>query len=327
MIIVKFAFWFAVVALAIGFVATQFLANRTETRFPPIGQFAEIDGVRMHYIESQPDTDKTPDDGALLPMVFIHGASGNARDLRGAFEEKLSGRATMLFVDRPGAGYSQRGDSSNADPAQQARLIAGLMDELGMEKAIIVGHSWGGAVALALALDDPEKVVGLALLAPATHTWPGAGVTAYYDLTNIPVLGWLFSETLAVPFGNLLYRKAVRSVFKPNSVPADYFDKSGSQLVLRPASFRNNAQDVGQLYGNVERLSKRYGEIDVPVVVLHGEEDETVSIDYHARRLVDQIDDAKLVALESAGHILSYSHTDRAIEEIEELNRTIAESN
>ena len=325
MILLKFGFWFAVILLVLSVLATQILAHRVEARFPPIGRFAEIDGVSLHFIERGSQSQESAANEKLLPMVFIHGASGNARDLLGAFEEPLSGRARMLFPDRPGAGYSERGDPANADPAQQARLIAGLMEETGFEEAVIVGHSWGGAVAAAMALDFPEKVAGLVLLAPATHPWPGADVTAYYDLTNLPGIGWLFSETLAVPFGNLLYRKAVRGVFKPDPMPADYPQKSGTRLVLRPASFRYNAQDVGQLYGNVERMSQRYGELSMPIVMLHGEDDDTVSIDYHSRRLLEQASNAELIDLQPAGHILSYAHTDTVVEAIEELNRRIAD--
>ncbi|WP_263483914.1 alpha/beta fold hydrolase [Mesorhizobium sp. CA8] len=113
----------------------------------------------------------------------------------------LEGRAEMLFFDRPGLGSSERGD--NETLAAQADTIAALMDRIGIEKAVVVAHSFGGAITTAFARQHPEKTRGLVFLAPATHPWPGGATAWYYKLTATPVIGWLFSETLAYPAGML----------------------------------------------------------------------------------------------------------------------------
>ncbi len=300
--------------------ATQWLTRRVEARFPPIGKFATVDGVRLHYIDVPADR---PD---LAPMIYLHGASGNARDLHGALAGPLSGRARMIFPDRPGAGYSQRGGPEMAAPDRQAQLIAGLMRELGLERAVIVGHSLGAAVATAFAVAFPARTQGLVLISPATHPWPGGDITWYYDLVNTPVIGRIFTETLAIPLGSLVYREALKGVFTPNKVPRDYPERSGTRLVLRPANFRDNAADVGELFEHVTRLSKRYGEIEAPTVIITGDADTVVLPEIHSAGLARDIAGSRLVTLPRTGHMPPYPKTDAIIAEIEGLNVTSSQS-
>ena len=297
---------------------TQVMAWRTNVRFPADGEFVTVEGVRLHFY------DLPADPGAgLLPLVFLHGASGNARDLRGAFGQSLGGKARLIFVDRPGAGHSMRGTGNMAAPDEQARLIAGLLDALQIKRAIVVGHSLGAAVAVAFALDHKRHTAGLVLISPATHPWPGGGVSWHYDMTNFPVLGRLFSETAASPFGQLMYSSVIKGVFAPDPVAQDYQARSGTQMVLRPASFRYNAQDVGSLHANVTRLAPRYSEISVPTTIITGDSDDVVRADIHSQGLLRDIAGAKLVWLKDGGHMPTYAATDKIIAEIIELDKRI----
>jgi pimeloyl-ACP methyl ester carboxylesterase len=299
--------------------ATRWLAWLAEQRFPPTGQFATVEGVRMHFLD-------VPAGSAadLAPMIFLHGASGNARDPHGAYAQALSGRARLIFIDRPGAGYSERGGAGMEAPDAQARLVAGLMEQLGVKRAVIVGHSLGAAIAAAFAVNHPERTAGLVLTAPATHPWPGGAVTWYYNLANFPLLGRAFAETLAVPFGNLLYKRAVKGVFAPNPVARDFHARSGTQLVLRPGNFLHNAQDVGSLHGHVSRLAPRYREIKAPTVIVTGDSDSVVLAEIHSQGLARDIEGARLVWLERTGHTPPYTATDEIVAEIERLNQDIA---
>ena len=141
----------------------------------------------------------------------------------------------MLFFDRPGFGWSERGPGNNETPSAQANTIAALMDRLGIKKAIIVGHSFGGAVTTAFGREHPDKTLGLVFVSPGTHPWPGGATSWYYDLTTIPVIGWLFSETLTYPAGTLQMADATTCVFSPNKVPDDYVAAASIPLVLRPS--------------------------------------------------------------------------------------------
>ncbi|GIL02624.1 MAG: esterase [Alphaproteobacteria bacterium] len=297
---------------------TRLLTRRIEARFPPVGAFAEVGGRRLHYIDvaDGPGAD-------LAPMVFLHGAAGNARDLFGAFGQCLAGRARMVFLDRPGAGYSQRAHG-DAAPDAQAGQVAGLMEQLGIERAVIVGHSLGGAVAAAFAVDHPARTAGLVLIAPASHPWPGARISWYNRLASRPMTGRLFAHLVAIPFGHLRYASAVRAVFAPDRPPGDYARRSATRLVLRPAAFRHNAADLCQLHGHVRRLSPRYGAIAVPTVIITGDSDAVVPPERHAVRLAGDIAGARLVWLRQAGHMPTYSHTEAIVAEIERLNGRIA---
>ena len=141
-------------------VVTRTGAWLIERRNPPVGAFAIVNGTRIHYVHVP--SPAAPD---LPPIVFIHGASANLKDQMLPVRPLLEGRAELLFFDRPGHGWSERGAGQNETPFGQARTLAALMDRLGIEQAIIVGHSYGSAAAAAFALAYPDKTRGLVLLA------------------------------------------------------------------------------------------------------------------------------------------------------------------
>ncbi|HVK91158.1 MAG TPA: alpha/beta hydrolase, partial [Mycoplana sp.] len=145
----------------------------------------------------------------------------------------LEGRAELLFFDRPGHGWSQRGSSENDTPFGQAKTLAALMDAAGIGKAIIVGHSLGAAEATAFALAYPQRTRGLVLLSAATHPWPGGVTSWYYSLTATPVVGPVFAATLAYPAGTLGLPQATACVFSPNKVPDGY------AVTLKPGTYQD----------------------------------------------------------------------------------------
>lgn len=268
-----------------------------EHRNPSIGEFADIGGARIHYVHVP-----APANADLPPIVFIHGASANLRDQMLPLRPLLEGRAEMLFFDRPGFGWSERGPGNNEDPSAQANTIAALMDRLGIKKAVIVGHSFGGAVTTALGREHPDKTLGLVFLAPATHPWPGGATSWYYDLTTIPVLGWLFSETLTYPAGALRMADATTCVFSPNKAPDNYLAAASISLVLRPSAFRDNAADVAGLYRYALGAAPHYSEIKAPTVVISGDRDKVVYAHIHSIGLERDISGAELVWVHNLGH-------------------------
>jgi pimeloyl-ACP methyl ester carboxylesterase len=283
-------------------------------RFPNVGELIDIGGYRMNSVH-------LPAGGQadLLPVVFIHGASGNFRDQEAAFRQALEGRAEMLFVDRPGHGYSERGGPENGFPDGQAAAIARLMKKRGIDKAIISGHSFGGAIAASFGLYHPEKTAGLLFLAPATHPWPGR-IDWYYKLTARPVVGRLFSHLLALPAGLMVRKAATRSVFHPNPCPATYLRDGAPYLVLRPKVFRSNAIDVANLNGYVTRVAPRYTEITAPTVIITGDSDAIVAEEIHSRGLARDITGSELVSIRNLGHKPDYLASDVVIAAIEKLS-------
>ena len=300
-------FFTAVLSLLIlpvlGSVAWTFVLNaKIEKANPPIGQFANIDGTKLHYLDLLADR---PDPNTPV-IVFIHGASSNLKDQLLPPQQNLQGQYRMIFVDRPGHGWSSRGDKRNNTPLGQAQTIAGLLDHLDIGKAIIVGHSFGGAVTAAFPLVRPDLVSGLLFLSPATHPWPGGATNWYNKLAKRPILGRIFSWTLAGPAGLGRLPAAVDCVFSPNKPPENYLAKTGIELVLTPRRFRDNAIDVEGLYDNVLKTSPRYKTITAPTIIITGDSDTVVYEEIHSEGLARDIAGAKLIVVKNLGHKPDY---------------------
>lgn len=279
---------------------TQIGAALTGWRHPPQGAFATVNGTRMHFVHVPVSGDAT-----LPPLVFIHGASGNLLDPMNSLRSRFEGKAEMLFPDRPGHGWSERG-AGNEDPFGQAATIAALMKAQGLGKSVIVGHSFGGAVALAFALNHPDLTAGLVLVSPASHPWPGGDTSWYYELTSKPVIGPIFANTFAFPAGRLRMPRSIGCVFSPNPVPDGYVRDAAISLVLRPHNFINNARDVKGLFDHVSKAQPRYGEIAVPLVVISGDRDTVVYEHIHTGGLERDLPGAKAVWVRNLGHKPDY---------------------
>lgn len=311
MLLTAFTSLSVLAAAAAGLTALR--ARAIEADAPRIGALTDVGGFAMNALHVPAGLKAD-----LPPIVFIHGASGNLRDQAAAFRDSLEGRAELLFVDRPGHGYSERGGSENAYPDGQAAAIARLMEKRGIERAIIVGHSFGGAIAASFGVLHPEKTAGLLFLAPATHPWPG-GVDWYYDLASTPVFGPLFCHTIALHAGMARLDAATRGVFAPNPRPETYVGDTAPALVLRPAAFCANATDVANLQGYVGRFAERYREISAPTVIVTGDSDDIVLEEIHSRGLARDIEGSELIWIKGLGHKPDYAARDLAIAAIEKI--------
>ncbi|GGO88081.1 alpha/beta hydrolase [Marinobacterium nitratireducens] len=277
-------------------------AYRAGRTFAPQGHFIEVDGVRLHYREA----------GTGPVLVLLHGASTSLRDFSASIFEPLSRHHRVIAVDRPGHGFSARPKGPWPDPARQAELIHGLLGALSVERPVMVGHSWSGAVVLAYLLAYPGQAAGGVLLAGATHPWTG-GVAWYNRLACVPLIGRLFSSTLVYPLGRLLLDTAVSEVFAPNPVPDGYVQRTGVPLSLRPDAFRANAEDIHYLSDFLAEQSQRYGEIRQPLLLLTGSDDSIVPPRNHCDRLAAQLPGAVRIELEATGHALHHTRSDRIV--------------
>lgn len=308
----------ALVALAglaaAGFVATQAGARAIEARWPPQGRFVDVDGQRVHVRVAEPQGPPRGD------VVLIHGASGNGADMTTALAGPLTQAGFRVFApDRPGHGWSVRPDDpAQASPARQAAILRAALEELGVRRATVVGHSFGATVAAALALDHADFVAGLALLAPVALEWPG-GVSWYYDLAATPVVGRVFTETMALPFGWLALRGGAASVFAPQPLPPDFIAATGVALVLRPSAFRANALDVARLKPFVREQGPRLTQIAAPTVIVAGDHDGVVYTHIHTDGAMRLIPDARRVDLAGVGHSPHHAAPERVAAAIAEV--------
>ncbi len=295
---------------------TALEARRIEARYPPTGLRVEVGEGAIHVIDHPA---KGEERGAVL---LVHGASGNAADMFVVLADRLSSSGfRVLSLDRPGHGWSDRiGGRSASSPILQAGLLRRAAEERGVARATVAAHSLGAITGLALALDHPEFVQGLALIAPVSHPWPG-GVAWYYTIGAHPLFGRPFRRLLSLPIGMAWMAPAVAGVFAPNRAPPDFIEATRLPLVLRPLHFRANCEDVASAEASVAGLSPRYREIRVPTEVITGDSDGVVYAHIHAMGLARDIPGARLTTLEGVGHSPHHVAPDRIVAAIIEAAR------
>ena len=291
-------------------IVTLVVSNRIDRRYPPIGSFVEVNGTHLHFV------DEGPKDAPAV--LLIHGASSNLRDMLIPARKSLGGKYRLIAVDRPGHGWSERGLYS-ATPDAQARTLADFLTALNVDKAVVFGHSFGAVVATAMAVERPDKMLGLLVASPATHPWPSGKTNWYNHLARVPVIGWLFTRTLALPGGIGRISAATDCVFAPNQVPANYLEDAGIELVMVPHRFMDNSEDLTGLYAHTLHYKARYKEIKVPTIIITGDSDTVVSKEIHAENLARDIAGSRLFVVKNVGHKPDYALADLVAASIETL--------
>ena len=257
--------------------------------------------------------------------MIIHGASSNLQTMRRPLGDMLALHHRVILIDRPGHGWSTRARLEDSTPAIQGRMIDAALETLGIGRAIFVVHSWAGALGALMALDYPRRIAGLVMLAPVAYPWRG-GVGWYNKLVTTPVIGPLLAYTITLPLGYFLIESGARNVFLPQIMPEDFVTSTATPLLLRPREFLANAWDLVALKAAVAEQAPRYGDIKVPVVVIAGDMDKTVSPNIHSRPFVAAVPDAKLIVLPDVGHIVQNAAPERVIGEIDAMIDKIAPS-
>jgi pimeloyl-ACP methyl ester carboxylesterase len=292
----KLALSLTVLALlaALAVAVTAWQAARAEARamaaYPPDGQFVTVEGVRMHAVVR----------GSGPDLVLIHGASGSVRDFTFDLLPALSARYRVIAVDRPGFGWSD--PAAAEDIHTQARLIRTVAASLGADRPIVVGHSYGGAVALAWAVDAPEHMAALVTLAGPSHIW-STPLPRFYQVTTNPIGNLLAVPMLTAFVPQHMIDQGVEGVFAPQPAPPGYVKHFGPEMSLRRQTMRINGRQRAGLKAQIAAMVPSYGQIDLPVELVHGDADSTVSYVIHAEKLVRDVVDAHLTLLPGVGHM------------------------
>ncbi len=303
--------------LAVLGLLTQVGVAVVERRYPAQGQAVEVDGANINLV------DIGPRDGQSPPLLLIHGASSNLEAMRRPLGEILAQRHRVLLVDRPGHGWSLRDRAEDSTPAIQARMLNDALGRLGIGRVILVVHSWSGALGLRMALDFPDRVAGLVMLAPVAYPWRG-GVGRYNSVVTTPVVGPLLAHTITFPLGLALMASGARGVFAPHEMPDDFVGRSATPLLLRPREFQANARDLVTLKQAVVEQAPRYGEVKVPVTIVSGDADRTVFTHIHSRPLAQAISHARLIVLPELGHMVQNAVPDLVASEVECMVAAVA---
>jgi len=275
------------------FVLSVLAGRRIERLSPPQGDLIAFDGRRLHYL----------DKGAGPPVVLIHGLGGQIGNFTYALVDRLGRRFRVVAFDRPGSGYSPRRAGESAGVRVHADAIAGAIRALKLERPVVVGHSLGGAVALALALDHPDCVRALALISPLTRPMRRPPLAFQGLAIRSPLLRWLIYRTIATPAALLARKWAFRRVFAPETPPSDFGRAGGGLLAMRPSSIHAESEDMNAVNGDVAAMVPRYSSIRVPVGVLFGRDDPILDPREQGERLKEEIPSLDLELI-PGGHML-----------------------
>lgn len=271
-----------------------YVAKGVEKLVPADGQFAEVMGGRIHYTDKGESVDGRP------VIVMVHGILGGMRNFAD-LAEAMARDHRVIMIDRPGWGHSSV-YQPRPDIQLQGEIIAGLIDRLGLDRPVVVGHSMGGAVALALGLAHPDKVRGLALIAP--YTQPVDGPPEAFKAMNVPpAISGLIAWTLATPMGMRTGKTKSAMVFSPDPVPADFATRGGGALVLRPRGFQSAAFELGMAKDSMTRQAAGYGAMRAPVAILYGHGDAILAPALHGTDTAAAIPGAT-IRLIDGGHML-----------------------
>jgi pimeloyl-ACP methyl ester carboxylesterase len=273
-------------ALGLGYLFSAFARKQVERRAPPVGGFVTIDGVRLHYVEA----------GSGPAIVLIHGLGGQLRNFSYA-----------LLTRRPGAGYSPR--MAGYGLSEHAAIVARFITEMDLDRPVVVGHSLGGAVALALGLDHPDLIRRLVLLAPLSQ--PEMVVQQPFK-TYLAAPSWLRNmacKTAAVPLGAAIRHRVQRVVFAPEAVPSDFDEAGGAVLALRSDALAAGFDEISTARAQLALMAARYTQITLRVRILFGRGDQLLDPAIHGTLTASQIPGARLTMMDG-GHMLPITQPD-----------------
>ena len=277
-------------------------------RSPSTSKFVTVDGTRLHFVIR----------GAGPPVVLIHGNPGSGQDWTRLFAP-LAAHHEVIAFDRPGHGRSQRPKVGDATIEVQARLLHDALKQLHVERPIVVGHSWGGALALVYTITYPKEVAGIVLVAPAVYESQDAG-SFLTQLPAVPVLGDAVNSVFTPLFGASVVRSELKKAFSPDPVPPKYLRSVLSEWTS-PKKVKAYSLDDASLNDSVKKFSPRYSEIIVPVSILTGDSDLIVSEKDNAERLHQALPKSHLIVLPKTGHEIPFTRSQAVVEEIERVQR------
>jgi len=292
--------WLAIIAAVIAVLAgsgvwTAPIVRRAERRYPPSGKFVEVEGYRLHYVEV----------GSGQPVVLLHGDSGSVLDFTlSPLVAELARDYHVFAFDRPGLGYSQRPRAAGS-PFVQARMIYGALRTLGVKNPVLVGHSRGGPVCLALGVDHPAEIAGVVNVAGGAY-YQGGG-PSFFNLLTIPILGSLLANTVAIPFGRGVVKMTLDIAFSPDRTPPPQYLEAYSAMELRPTQLTASADDIVNSVPGMRLLIKRYPEITFLLVSVHGEADRNVAV-ASSQQLHRQVPSSGLIIVPNSGHEVMFNH-------------------
>ena len=302
----------AAAALGACALAVAAMTRRAERSFPPTGRFVTVDGVKLHY-------KVLGSHAAAQTVVLLHGNGTMAEEIEiSGLAEQLAAHHRVVLFDRPGYGYSERPQTQRWTPDQQAELLVDAFAQLGIERPIVLGHSWGALVALSMGLHHAERIGGLVL--GSGYYYPSLRVdVSILSAPALPVLGTLMRHTVSPLLGRLMWPLALRRMFAPDRPTADFERRYPVWMSLRPSQLRASASESAQMIPAATAMRPLYSSLKVPTVLVAGADDRLLSTRWHSSHLHEEIADSWLRIVEDAGHMVHHVATGQVVAAVEQV--------
>ena len=299
--------------LALSALVNRQLAKRAERRNRPIGRFLDVDGIRLHYLER----------GEGDPLILLHGNGSMIEDFEtSGLIDMAAKKYRVIVFDRPGYGHSERPRGTIWTPEAQADLLHRAMEQIGVSRATVLGHSWGASVAIALALKYPKAVTGL-ILASGYYYPSVRGDVLILSQPAIPVIGDIIRHTIAPIASRLLWPLAMRKIFGPAAVPKK-FARFPKEMAVRPSQLRASAAEAFLMIPDAIALQDRYADLRMPVVIIAGDQDRLIDIERQSSRLHRQITQSAFRRVRGSGHMVHQTATSNVMAAIDQVTHAAA---
>lgn len=309
--------WGAAAAVGTAALAGLALFNRSRTlrtqrRHPALGRFIDVDGVTVHVVER----------GQGPALVLIHGNGTSAKDWAASgFLDRLAATHRVIAIDRPGYGHSSRPRTTLWTPAAQGALIGRVLRLLGVNNPVVVGHSFGTLVAVALGLGKNPEVAGLVLL--SGYYYPSVRVDVLIGAPPaIPLIGDVLRHTVSPVMGAATFRGVAAGLFAPDDLD-ERFMTANRDLALRPSQIRAEAADAAFMVPSAVGLAKRCADLRMPVAIAGGDGDLLVDTTDESERLHRAIPGSLFRRITGAGHMIHYSHQREVVELVAQLEAKV----
>lgn len=275
---------------------------------PDPRQFIEVAGLRLAYVEAG--------SAGGRPVVLLHGALTGLDDPLLALQGALAGEARLIAFDRPGYGGSEGGWES-ASIWTQAALFRAAFTALDLRRPLLVGHSLGGAAAIAFALQTPEEVAGVVAVSPLA--FPEARLEHLLFGPRAAPLGGDLLSFAAMPLDALLMPAVWATMFHPQPVPPAFARIFPTTEAGERSRLKTVARESARLIPDLSRSVSLYAGNRVPVRILCGDRDRVINPLLHGRALAAALPHSRFIDLPGVGHMGHHARPDAVAKAVRDL--------